>query len=109
MQYVANHKEAVREVEKHGIKIPEVISGWLLLKRSGLTVEQKQLIQGRVKDLKETDVEEALYYLLGQDYRGRNSADDGRPAKWTTSRYGRWFETCVSSYRGVTRELPPRT
>ena len=60
---------SLREVEKHGIKIPENVSGWLLLRRSGLTTEQKQLIQSRCGDLKDYEVEQALYYLLGQDYK----------------------------------------
>ena len=69
LSYVSDHREALREVEKHGIKIPENVSGWLLLRRSGLTTEQKQLIQSRCGDLKDYEVEQALYYLLGQDYK----------------------------------------
>ena len=94
LSYVSDHKEALREVEKHGIKIPENVSGWLLLRRSGLTTEQKQLIQSRCGDLKEYEVEQALYYLLGQDYKtrmapsakgnGRHGPRWNRATPWTT-------------------------
>lgn len=55
LSYVADHHEALCEVEKHGIKIPENVSdGWLMLRRSGLTTEQKQLIiQSRCGDLRD--------------------------------------------------------
>ena len=71
LNYVSDHTEALREVEKHGIKLPDNVSGWLLLRRSGLTTEQKQLIQSRCGDLKDYEVEQAMYYLLGQDYKTR--------------------------------------
>lgn len=38
LSYVSEHKEHQREIEKHGIKVPDAISGWLLLlRRSGLS------------------------------------------------------------------------
>ena len=43
-----------------------------MLRRSGLTQEQKQLVQSQCgATLEESKVEEAMYYLFGQDYRGR--------------------------------------
>ena len=72
MSYCAEHREALREVEKHNIKLPSEVTGWLMLRRSGLTQEQKQLVQGQCgATLEESKVEEAMYYLFGQDYRGR--------------------------------------
>ena len=71
LSYVADHREALGEVERHGITIPDKISGWLLLRRAGLSMEQKQLEQGRGPELTQTSVTESLYYLLGQDYRGK--------------------------------------
>lgn len=41
MNYCAEHREAIREISKHGITLDEHILGWLLLRRSGLTQEQK--------------------------------------------------------------------
>eukprot|EP00435_Cladocopium_sp_Y103_P016107 s2023_g4.t1 len=80
MSYCAEHREALRELERHNIKIPEDVVGWLLLRRSGLTLEQKQLIQSREPDLKVDKIEENMYFLLGQDYKGK-SGDDRRWVK----------------------------
>ena len=91
INYVADHREYLMEVEKHGVKIPDKVSGWLLLRRAGLTMEQKQLVQGRAKDMDLNGVTEALYFLFGQDYKGKTN--DGR--NWrgkgygSTSRWGR--------------------
>ena len=91
LTYVSDHREALREVEKHGIQIPDNVSGWLLLRRSGLTTEQKQLIQSRCGDLKDYEVEQAMYYLLGQDYKTRVQpmmGGKGRPHRWQRSGHG---------------------
>ena len=41
LSYAADHREKKREVERHGVKVPESISGWLLLRRAGLTADQR--------------------------------------------------------------------
>ena len=41
INYMVDHSEYLMEVEKHGVKIPDKVSGWLLLRRAGLTMEQK--------------------------------------------------------------------
>ena len=33
-----------RNGEKLGVRIPTAVSGWLMLRRAGLTVEQRQLV-----------------------------------------------------------------
>ena len=71
---MADHREALGEVERHGITIPDKISGWLLLRRAGVSMEQKQLVQGRGPELTQTSVTESLYYLFGQDYRGKTAS-----------------------------------
>ncbi|CAE7928185.1 GIP [Symbiodinium necroappetens] len=66
LAYCADHREALREVQKHGIKIPPEVDGYILLRRSGLTNEQKQLIQSQVgADMSASKVEEHMYFLLG--------------------------------------------
>ena len=70
LAYCADHREALREVQKHGIKIPPEVDGYILLRRSGLTNEQKQLIQSQVgANMSASKVEEHMYFLLGQDYK----------------------------------------
>ena len=59
-------------MEKHGIRLPKEVTGWLLLRRIGLSQEQKQLVQSQCGPaLEEDKLEQAMYYLYGQDYRGR--------------------------------------
>ena len=91
INYVADHREALQEVEKHGVVIPEKVAGWLLLRRSGLSMEQKQLVQSKAPDLSQASVTEALYFLYGQDFKGKVA--DSR-ATWRTGKgYGtsrRW-------------------
>eukprot|EP00435_Cladocopium_sp_Y103_P075329 s109_g56.t1 len=51
LSYVADHREALAEVEKHGVQISDKVSGWILLRRSALSSEQKQLIQSQCPKL----------------------------------------------------------
>ena len=67
INYVADHSEALVEVEKHGISIADKVAGWLLLLRAGLTTEQKQMVQGRASEFTQSSVMEAIYFLFGQD------------------------------------------
>ena len=84
LNYVADHREALTEVEKHGVQIPDKVAGWILLRRAGLSTEQKQMIQGRASELTQSSVTESLYFLLGQDYKGR--APESR--QWRGKGYG---------------------
>ena len=62
--------------------------GWVLLRRAGLSQEQRQLIQGRAPDFAQRAVTEAMYFLLRQDFKGQ-SAD----RTWRGKSYGstnRW-------------------
>eukprot|EP00435_Cladocopium_sp_Y103_P007119 s2224_g2.t1 len=88
LSYVADHREALTEVEKHGVQISDKVSGWILLRRSGLSSEQKQLIQSQCPKLSYDKVVENMYFLLGQDYKGRNV--DSQTTRWKTKTYGRW-------------------
>lgn len=98
LSYVADRRESLLEVEKHGITIPDRVAGWILLRRSGLTTEQKQMVQSRASDFKQTSVTEAFYFLFGQDFSGR--AADNR--SWRAKPHGgRW-----SRQRGYHVEEP---
>jgi hypothetical protein len=61
INYVADHREALAEVEKHGISIADKVAGWLLLRRAGLSTGQKQMVQGRASAFTQVSVVEALY------------------------------------------------
>jgi len=59
------------------------------LRRAGLTAEQKQLVQGRAPDFAQKAVTEALYFLLGQDFKGRVNDRQWRGKGYGTSS-NRW-------------------
>ena len=91
LSYCTEHREQLREIEKHGVRIPDSVSGWMLLRRSNLTQEQKHLVQSQVgATMEATKVEEAMYYLYGQDFKTKA---DGQP-RWNknlTKKGPRWY------------------
>ena len=47
LAYTSEHREQLWEIEKYNIKLPASVSGWLMLRRSGLTPEQRQMVQSQ--------------------------------------------------------------
>ena len=47
LAYVSDHAELHKKLEKHGISLPTAVQGWHLLRKSGLTKEQRQLVNLR--------------------------------------------------------------
>ena len=73
LAYCTEHRERLREVEKHGIQISDSINGWLLLRRANLSAEQRQLVLAQCgDDTKVLKVEEVLYFLFGQDFKTKS-------------------------------------
>ena len=103
MAYVADHRQALHEVEKHGVQISDKVSGWILLRRAGLTTEQKQLIQSQCPKLSYDKIVETMFFLLGQDYKGKITVDlsKWRGRKIPSSTSSRWSR----GYGYVTEEL----
>ena len=97
LSYTTEHREHLREIEKFGVKIPTAVSGWLMLRRAGLTVEQRQLTQTYVgATMDELKIEEAMFLLFDQDYRRTsNEPSRGFRGKGTSTGAPRW-----SSRRG---------
>ena len=82
LAYTSEHREQLREIEKYNIKLPPSVSGWLMLRRSGLSAEQKQMVQSQCgTSLDVTKIEAAMFFLFGQDYRGRQH--EGGTSRWT--------------------------
>ena len=70
LEYVTEFHQSLRQISKHKIELPEEITGWMMVKRAGLTKEQEQLIQTHVgSSLTLPSVEQALYLIFGQDHR----------------------------------------
>ena len=81
LAYTSEHREQLREIEKYNIKLPSSVSGWLMLRRSGLSAEQRQMVQSQCgTSLEATKIEAAMFFLFGQDYRGRQHEGTSR---WT--------------------------
>ena len=76
--------QALRELPKYKVILPDEVAGWLLMRRAGLTKEQKQLIQTTVETETAVEkVEKALYLTRGQNHKVPS------PAKFNNMR-GRW-------------------
>ena len=69
LSYVTEHDEKLRKIVEHGIKLPDQVQGWLLLRRANLTKEQNQLVLTQAPKLEKLKVQEALFVILGQDYK----------------------------------------
>ena len=83
LAYTSEHREQLREIEKYDIKLPSSVSGWLMLRRSGLTPEQRQMVQSQCgTSLDITKVEAAMFFLFGQDYRSRHDAS----SRWSNGK-----------------------
>lgn len=81
LAYTPEHREQLRGIEKYNIKLPASVSGWLMLRRSGLTPEQRQMAQSQCgTSLDATKIEAAMFFLFGQDYRSRQHEGTSR---WT--------------------------
>eukprot|EP00913_Durusdinium_trenchii_P008565 g8044.t1 len=91
--YVADHEEAYRKLQQHRVELPPSVQGWHLLRRAGLSREQRQLITLRAPNLEKTDVIEAMYLILGQDFKGggwnaeRNRRFGGHSPSWKHRAY----------------------
>ena len=90
LEYSAEFHQTLREVAKHKITLPDEITGWLMLKRAGLTKEQEHLIQTQIgTSLSLQNVEKALYLILGQDYKTLHLPGHVRRAQ-QQQQQGRW-------------------
>ena len=73
LNYVTEHDELHRRLEKHSVALPLKVQGWHLLRRSGLTKDQRQMVMLKAPQLEKKEVIEALYLLFGQDQKGVNT------------------------------------
>ena len=69
LTYVNDHEEAYRRLLQHKVSLPDPVQGWHLLRRAALTKEQRQLVMLKAPGLEKNAVMEALYLILGQDYK----------------------------------------
>ena len=68
LNFVFDHDERYRKLEKHNVSLRDAVQGWHLLRKANLTKEQRQFVTLRAPKMERQKVIEALYLLLGQDY-----------------------------------------
>ena len=96
LAYCAEHRDCARELEKYDVKLPPPVAGWLLLRRASLTQEQRQFVLSQVPEtaLSPDKIEEVMYYVFGQDYRGKYADSSSRqravPRSRTSTTATRW-------------------
>ena len=78
LNYVTEHDELHRRLDRHSVALPLRVQAWHLLRRSGLTRDQRQMIMLKAPLLDKKDVVEALYLIFGQDQKGTNVGDRPR-------------------------------
>ena len=90
LAYCTEHEELIKRLDRHKATLPTTVQGWLLLRRAGLSKEQRQLVTTQAPQLEKRKVQETLYLLFGQDYK--DMAD--RPhedRRWNCSGKGRGY------------------
>ena len=75
LSYVSDHEDQLKKLDRHGVKLPETVQGWHLLRKCNLSREQRQLVNMRAPTLEKVKVIEALYLILGQDHKASIQPD----------------------------------
>lgn len=78
LQYVTTHDELYRKVSEHSVTLPVAVQGWHLLRRAGLSKDQKQLVMTQAPGLEKIKIQEALFLLFGQDFKAGGHSPDRR-------------------------------
>ena len=102
MSYTADYREAYRDLQNCKISLPDEVRAWILLKRSGLSADQRQMVMTQVGiNMMEASVEEAFYLLYGQDYRGRANFGSSSPNRGKGKGAKSWYpsrnQACYST------------
>ena len=89
LAFVNEHEEAYRRLLQHKVALPDSVQGWHLLRRCALSKEQRQLLMLKAPTLEKQQVIEALYLILGQDYKagGWNHERNKRFQRWPNRAY----------------------
>eukprot|EP00435_Cladocopium_sp_Y103_P052050 s2315_g16.t1 len=69
LDYTTEHDHLYNKLGDHGVTLPTKVQGWYLLRKAGLTREQRQLVITQAPSLERNKVQEALFLILGQDHK----------------------------------------
>ena len=70
LSFVTDHDDRLKQIEKHGVRLPSQVQGWFLLAKASLTREKRQMIMTQAASLERPKVQQAMLAILGQDYKG---------------------------------------
>ena len=90
LAYCTEHEELIKRLDRHKVTLPTTVQGRVLLRRAGLSKEQRQLVTTQAPQLEKRKVQETLYLLFGQDYKdmaGRPNDD----RRWHRAGKGRGY------------------
>ena len=90
LAYCTEHEELIKRLDRHKVTLPTTVQGWLLLRRSGLSKEQRQLVITQAPLLEKRKVVETLYLLFGQDYKEMHGRQ-GDDRRWYRGGKGRGY------------------
>ena len=69
LDYCTLYDELYNRLADHKVTLPNQVQGWHLLRRAGLTREQRQLVLTQAPSLEKNKVQETLFLVLGQDFK----------------------------------------
>eukprot|EP00435_Cladocopium_sp_Y103_P026681 s2681_g6.t1 len=84
LQFITDHDERLRRLEKHGVKLPAEVQGWHLLAKANISKEQKQMVMTQANSLERNKIQQAMFSILGQDYK--HSHMPSTASRWASSR-----------------------
>ena len=89
-EYTADFERQLRKLEQHSVTLPEKVIGWLYLRRSGLRLEQRQLVMStlQTENLSLDTVRKSLNFVIGQDSMPSEVGPSTKvPARYKDSMY----------------------
>ena len=69
LEFTTEHDHLYNKLSDHDVTLPGKVQGWHLLRRAGLTREQRKLVTAQAPTLERNKVQEAMFLLLGQDHK----------------------------------------
>ena len=69
LEYTTEHDHLYNKLSDHNVALPGKVQGWHLLRRAGLTKEQGQLVTAQAPSMERNEVQEAIFFILGQDHK----------------------------------------
>ena len=64
LEYTTEHDHLYSKLADHDVTLPSKVQGWHLLRRAGLSKEQKQLVTTQAPNMERNKVQEALFLIL---------------------------------------------